>query len=91
MNIGGNALQLFRNYLENRHQKTAINDTTSMVRPMTVGVPQGSILGPVLFTLYINDIVSAVRHSKICLFADDTVIYFAHKDIANCKATEEIQ
>ena len=68
---------------------TILNDFTSDNRPTKVGVPQGSILGPALFTLYINDIVNVLSHSKICLFADDTVIYFAHKNIAI--AAEAIQ
>ena len=81
MNIRGQALTLFENYLVNRKLKTAVNDSISGLRSMTVGVPQGSMLGPVLFTLYINDIVQVIEHSGMCLFADDTVIYLAHKDI----------
>ena len=80
-NIRGQALELFKNYLTNRKLMTTVNDITSNTRPLSVGVPQGSILGPVLFTLYINDIVTVLKHSEICLFADDTVIYYAHKDI----------
>ena len=68
---------------------TIVNDTISETRPMTVGVPQGSILGPVLFIMYINDMVDVNNFSKICLFADDTVIYYAHRDIT--QATEAVQ
>ena len=89
LNIRDKALDLLKNYLTDRQQMTILNDFTSDTRPMKVGVPQGSILGPALFTLYINDIVNVLSHSKICLFADDTVIYFAHKNIA--MAAEAIQ
>ena len=89
LNIGDKALDLLKNYLTDRQQMTILNDFTSDTRPMKVGVPQGSILGPALFTLYINDIVNVLSHSKICLFADNTVIYFAHKNIA--MAAETIQ
>ena len=75
MNITDKALEFFTNYLDNRQQQTVVNDCKSELRQMTVGVPQGSILGPVLFTLYINDIVTAVTNSQICLFADDTVTH----------------
>ena len=89
LNIRGQTLELFKNYLSNRNQMTTVNDIISDAKPMTVGVPQGSILGPVLFTLYINDIAQILNHSKICLFADDTVIYYAHKNIE--VAAEAIQ
>ena len=80
-NIRGQALELFKKYPSNRKQMTTVNDIISDARPVTVGVARGSILGPVLFTLYINDIAQVLNHSKVCLFADDTVIYYAHKNI----------
>ena len=85
LNIKGKALQLFTNYLKNRQQITIINNTKSGTRPVVVGVPQGSILGPILFTIYINDIIDVINHSGICLFADDTVIYYAHRDINHAR------
>ena len=60
---------------------TTINNMTSKTREITCGVPQGSILGPLLFLVYVNDLSSVVRNCKYQLYADDTVIYHTHCDI----------
>ena len=61
------------NFLQGRRQRVVVKEETSRWQPMTSGVPQGSVLGPVLFTLYINDIPDRVQ-SLIRLFADDTKV-----------------
>ena len=61
---------------------TAVNGIVSGPRTVKVGVPQGSILGPLFFILYINNITTKINLSEICLFADDSVLYYVHKDIA---------
>ena len=74
----------FKSYLHLRQFKVNLNDTFSKAGKITCGVPQGSILGPLLFLLYINDIPQAVN-CEILLYADDTCLFFQHKD------TEEIK
>ena len=63
------------NYLTNRTQKTLANGKLSDAKGITCGVPQGSVLGPLFFILYVNDVQEAVSVSKLQLYADDTVIH----------------
>ena len=79
--ISGVALEWFKNYLTNILQYVSINCTDSSFLPITCGVPQGSILGPLLFILYVNDIVSTSNLAKFILFADDTNLFLKHKDL----------
>ena len=82
--IRGIALNWFKSYLNNRMQYTVINDVKSESMKIKYGVPQGSVLGPLLFLLYINDLNKAITYSKIHHFADDTnILYPSHslKDI----------
>jgi hypothetical protein len=84
--IGGIVLKWFRDYLVNRKQKVKHGNELSSEIPIVYGVPQGSKLGPLLFLLYINDIVAAVENCRVHLFADDTLIYCIAKkeeDIVN--------
>ena len=71
----------FRSYLTNREQFTTINNNQSDSVLVTHGVPQGSVLGPLLFLVYINDLSSAVSYSMIHHFADDTNILYSDKSI----------
>lgn len=77
--IRGFALEWFRSYLNSRTQFIEINGIRSSCLPISYGVPQGSILGPLLFLIYINDIGTLELAGKISLFADDTVIYYKGK------------
>ncbi len=67
----------FESYLTSRQQITSINNTLSSSLSVLVGVPQGSILGPLLFIIYINDMPNVVKHCKIILYADDTLLYYS--------------
>ena len=72
--ISGSLLQWFTDYLHNRKQRVVLPGANSDWTSVNSGVPQGSILGPLLFLLYINDIVEDIN-SSIRLFADDTSLY----------------
>ena len=72
--INGSLLHRFSNYLHDRKQRVVLPGATSDWSTIRAGVPQGSILGPLLFLIYINDIVEDI-HSSIRLFADDTSLY----------------
>ena len=71
-NIGGEVWLWFQAYITNRRQYVSINNSNSCLLPVESGVPQGSILGPLLFIIYMNNIPDSVFYSNIYLFADDT-------------------
>ena len=79
--IKGNALKWFVSYLSNRRQCTKVNGKLSSEEAVECGVPQGSVLGPLLFILYINDMENALNFTKPKLFADDSNLFLFHKDI----------
>eukprot|EP00732_Lithocolla_globosa_P002292 Lithocolla_globosa_v1_NODE_1459_length_2559_cov_27.905351.p1 type:complete len:640 gc:universal NODE_1459_length_2559_cov_27.905351:511-2430(+) len=79
--VGGMALQLLSSYLLNRSQIVIIDGVASNPMNISCGVPQGSILGPFLFILYINDLPNVMKHSKTTMFADDTTLTIFNRDI----------
>ena len=72
--ISGNLLNLFKNYLSNRKQRVVLNGSYSDYSTVESGVPQGSVLGPLLFLIYINDLERNIK-SNIKFFADDTMLF----------------
>ena len=77
--LRGSVLKWFTSYLENRKQFVYLNNSCSRNLKVTCGGPNGSILGPLLFILYINDMVNCSKLLKFILFADDTSIFFSDK------------
>ena len=75
------ALELIQNYLSNRKQRVKFNSTFSAWKEIKVGAPQESVLGPLLFNVFINDTCLFVNKTKICNYADDTTIYACHTDL----------
>jgi len=73
--VRGIVLQWFRDYLTNRQQFVTYADVSSDLGKISCGVPQGSVLGPLLFLLYVNDISNSVPNASIKLFADDTNLF----------------
>ena len=67
-------LRFLENYLNNSYQRVVLNGTTSNWRNIHAGVPQGSVLGPLLSLVYINDLTDNIS-SQMCLFADDSSLF----------------
>ena len=79
--IRGMANNLIKSYLSNRKQYVQIGDTKSNLLDINCGVPQGSVLGPLLFLIYVNDIANCNPHGLIRLFANDTNVFIESKQI----------
>ena len=77
--ISGKLLKFFEDYLYNRKQRVIINGSNSELADINSGVPQGSVLGPLLFLVYINDLEKNIK-SKVKFFADDTMLYSVVND-----------
>lgn len=75
--LGTNAVSLLSNYLENRTQRVKIENTLSNVSLLKVGVPQGSILGPLLFCIYTRNLCNSLKYCDSHMYADDTQLYLS--------------
>ena len=74
------SLQWFSAYLSNRQQRVVLDHVYSDWATVMRGVPQGSVLGPLLFIIYMNDLPAVLQHSHMNLFADDIALYVMHSD-----------
>ncbi len=87
--IHGELHRWFCSYLSNRFQRVSVEGENSSWLPVISGVPQGSILGPLLFLLFINDMPDCLNHSEIALFADDSKCYKRISSIEDCQNLQE--
>jgi hypothetical protein len=90
--ITGNEKEWLTNYLFGRTQCVIYESCTSSVYPVLCSVPQGSILGPQLFLLHFNGAYVPLKHCRILVYADDTVLHYAHKEVSIIeeKLTEDL-
>ena len=89
--IRGVALNLISNYLLDRYQYVQIDDTVSQKRPLIRGVPQGSILGPLLFNIFTYDIIESSTKFNFIMYADDTTLNSTLKSFGDVKNLESLQ
>ena len=85
--IGGDAHSWLKSFLCNRTQQVVFQTSLSSEGPITVGIPQGSILGPLLFSIYVNDLPNAIFSSDINIFADDTELHYCHSNLLTVEHT----
>ena len=88
--IVGTPLKLLDNYLKNRHQFVDFKNTKSDLQEIRTGVPQGSILGPLFFSICINDLIKSSNLFNYLMYADDTTLYFNLEDIDSVNMNESI-
>jgi hypothetical protein len=82
LKIPDSLVLILRDYLSNRYFRFRVEGTRSSPRPLRAGVPQGSVLSPLLFSLYVNDI-ARTQGVHLALFADDTALFYTHKNRAH--------
>ena len=84
--IQGYALQWFKQYLTDRTECVRLGNSLSDIKPISIGVPQGSVLGPILFLLFVNDLPQHMKNEQCNMFADDTIIYSSGQSISEIQS-----
>ena len=88
--IIGNLWKWLQAYHTNRVQQVSVNNAVSDVLPVVSGVPQGSILGPILFLVFVNDIPAAMTSSLVLLFANDSKCVKSISQMSDCLPSKKI-
>ena len=88
--VHGTELRWFESYLSGRTQAVSLNGKLSKPGQVSIGIPQGGVLGPVLFLLFINDITQSVNAGTCNIFADDVAIYTSCKTVEDAESQLQI-
>ena len=78
--MNDNSVSLLQSYLSSRYQRVKLGQTFSTWMGLSAGVPQGSLLGPLLFNIFMNDLVFAIKNCRLINYADDSKLYLSHQD-----------
>ena len=89
--VAENSLRLIQNYPSQRQQRVKVGLSLIEWLEIIRGVPQGSILGPILFNVFINDLLLFIKETDICNFADDTTLYACGKELDTISFKLEIK
>jgi hypothetical protein len=89
LGVRGKLLRWIKSFLSNRRQRVRIGNSFSAWRDLPSGVPQGSVLGPILFAIYVNDLPDAVQNSNVRLYADDSKLYFSVNGVEDAALFQE--
>ena len=90
-NLDNESINWFKNYLSDRYQSVKCSGVTSEKKLVKTGVPQGSILGPLLFILYLNDLTDYIQDSAISLYAGDTALYVTSASFIELMLTLKVE
>ena len=88
--ITGTPLKLLENYLRNRHQFVAFKNINSDLLEIRTGIQQGSILGPLFFSIYINDLINSSNIFNYLMYTDDTTLFYNLEDIDSVDMNDNI-